>query len=1195
MTTSSLIQVQIRIVGLYHTTVSSLEQHSNFIGEKDKTIFLDSKGDRAFELKCLRQVLQTQGRWRLAPIIMLLELYFSAPGSTLKEAIQDAFQLCALLETHTESPLKFRSAVLKKRLADQLSALEDSLCLNTTKEYIAILEDITGSSYSRWEDFCPVIAFDIKKTEIMTSKALYLEKVDRLLQLIEHAGRRNDFTKANQTYISAHSTAKEWLDTVKEKSEEPSALETLRMVGKDLFEFHDQQTRMAFFKGAALSDYLNTLSVRCHDYSTVMQLVGRFEEKHPNFGIPNILERLYDQALTAARHLGMAEKSKQLTEKYQKWFMECSFVAQGGGGISDEAISDPDFAFREIKGDSNDPVEWGSNAIRLMMRWVGHEWDRGLISVEYCRIVFGPSLGDLPQGNLDEYLKDVPIANITEAIFGTHDEPTTTFMYLARYRKLLEWILIPDRLPSRSARIFALKLFHQSRLYRVRGYLCNRGESSIEEAVAVEEETKALTELENLEAAETGNNMDQEEKERMSAIHTALVKSFAIGGVKSGLIDEAELVSRASDCRALITHYHNSGHRIKEYNTICQLIRLTWQRYLHFNTAPEKVMPLVNEADKVFIETRNAITASDPSENLVARAQLSEDFFHREHHSYALAGRLKAFETYRARAGMAQANNMPHEQSENQNLAWQSFIAFLYWSFRSKGRGFVDILNLETNITQALETSKRVSELDSKFPNETLASGTHICEAARTGLESKLRAANFSPPEFISPLNQTMVTKQQIDEMLQSLPDGVVIVDFLDLKYSPTTSFVAMIYRKGQLNFPTNIPNMSMAKIDKWVNENLAPEQEEQPGQLSDTNALDKLGELHGLLEPLLRPIIPKTAIQPDETIIFCPTGSLNRVPIHAIPVDGRPFIERNPVVYCQSLTILYWLWLKFRNRERTIKVPKTTVVNPMPEFWPDETPVESNETVADLARKLDADFHHGFDLQSKTIAKAVEGSTLFYHHGHVSYNAESAIDSAMVLNEKAFKAARRIPKPKGCEFLTAREFFKIKLCEPALAVIVGCGSGMAAISNTDDVLGIPTALFYAGASSVVSTLWSIDDEDGAQFSKQFYAAVWEQKKRTSNTAAPTAVDESRTIFDCTIDIARAMQTAVMKLRQDAERKELLAPYHWAAFTLNGFWILPDRVVSNIRSSEIDHKERVEPDNSNGQSKYEGVLHGIDV
>jgi hypothetical protein len=144
-------------------------------------------------------------------------------------------------------------------------------------------------------------------------------------------------------------------------------------LGRDFFEFHDQQTRMAFFRGTALSNYLNTLSARFHDYFTVVQLVNTFEEKHPNFGIPNTQERLYDQALTAASHLGMAETTKQIIEKYEKWFMECSFVVQGGGGISDQAISDPNFAFREIKGDSNDPVEWGSNAIRLMMRWVEHE------------------------------------------------------------------------------------------------------------------------------------------------------------------------------------------------------------------------------------------------------------------------------------------------------------------------------------------------------------------------------------------------------------------------------------------------------------------------------------------------------------------------------------------------------------------------------------------------------------------------------------------------------------------------------------------------------------------------------------------------------------------------------------------------------------------------------------------------------
>jgi hypothetical protein len=61
-------------------------------------------------------------------------------------------------------------------------------------------------------------------------------------------------------------------------------------LGRDFFEFRDQQTRMAFFRGTELSNYLNTLSVRFHDYFTVVQLVNTFEEKHPIFGIPNTQE-----------------------------------------------------------------------------------------------------------------------------------------------------------------------------------------------------------------------------------------------------------------------------------------------------------------------------------------------------------------------------------------------------------------------------------------------------------------------------------------------------------------------------------------------------------------------------------------------------------------------------------------------------------------------------------------------------------------------------------------------------------------------------------------------------------------------------------------------------------------------------------------------------------------------------------------
>jgi hypothetical protein len=70
-------------------------------------------------------------------------------------------------------------------------------------------------------------------------------------------------------------------------------------------------------------------------------------------------------------------------------------------------------------------------------------------------------------------------------------------------------------------------------------------------------------------------------------------------------------------------------------------------------------MPLVNEADRVFIEIRNTVTSLDAPEDFVARVQLSQDFSHREHHNFALAGRLCAFETYMAQASSPQAKNTP--------------------------------------------------------------------------------------------------------------------------------------------------------------------------------------------------------------------------------------------------------------------------------------------------------------------------------------------------------------------------------------------------------------------------------------------------------------------------------------------------------------------------------------------------------
>lgn len=74
------------------------------------------------------------------------------------------------------------------------------------------------------------------------------------------------------------------------------------------------------------------------------------------------------------------------------------------------------------------------------------------------------------------------------------------------------------------------------------------------------------------------------------------------------------------------------------------------------------------------------------------------------------------------------------------------------------------------------------------------------------------------------------------------------------------------------------------------------------------------------------------------------------------------------------------------------------------------------------------------------------------------------------------------------CSF-TALDCFELEL-DCALVTLSACESGWAEITAGDEQLGLPRALLYAGARSVVQTLWRVDDETTVQLMERFYAAV---------------------------------------------------------------------------------------------------------
>jgi len=112
--------------------------------------------------------------------------------------------------------------------------------------------------------------------------------------------------------------------------------------------------------------------------------------------------------------------------------------------------------------------------------------------------------------------------------------------------------------------------------------------------------------------------------------------------------------------------------------------------------------------------------------------------------------------------------------------------------------------------------------------------------------------------------------------------------------------------------------------------------------------------------------------------------------------------------------------------------------------------------------------------------------------------------------------------------FLDLQDIYNLDL--PAdLVVLSACQTGLGKEINGEGMIGLTRGFMYAGASSVVSTLWKVDDFATAKLMGHFYRAM----KRGRMTPA------------------QALRQAQLALWKEDRWS---APYYWAGFTLQGEW-----------------------------------------
>lgn len=327
--------------------------------------------------------------------------------------------------------------------------------------------------------------------------------------------------------------------------------------------------------------------------------------------------------------------------------------------------------------------------------------------------------------------------------------------------------------------------------------------------------------------------------------------------------------------------------------------------------------------------------------------------------------------------------------------------------------------------------------------------------------------------------------------------------------------------------------------VERWTKKHLKVPPASLPTALGTPDVFSEL-------RPLVS-MISETCKEGD-LLVFCPSQLLNAVPLHAIPYnnDNIPLIYYHPVVYAPSNAILKDCVQRALNPRPRLQFHASLFGRYGDSRRAEEVSIQDTlQDIAGLLRNTNVSVNVilGKDVTHSTFSANLVGADILHFQGHVS---SPDIKQFLVLEPD---------EASEIDAFTLQDILSVGL-DASLAVLMGCSSGSQVISRGDDSMGLISAFFASGVTSVIGTLWPLDNADAVKFSRDFYRNVLQEREWKKNNlvnlaaAVRTAVLEMRA---CQRD--RCKERRDLKGRLKCHTNETNAPYHWAQFALWGSWV----------------------------------------
>lgn len=219
---------------------------------------------------------------------------------------------------------------------------------------------------------------------------------------------------------------------------------------------------------------------------------------------------------------------------------------------------------------------------------------------------------------------------------------------------------------------------------------------------------------------------------------------------------------------------------------------------------------------------------------------------------------------------------------------------------------------------------------------------------------------------------------------------------------------------------------------------------------------------LQKLYEKLLKPL---ESFIGKRDLVIVPVGALYYVPFHALS-DGKNYvIETREIVYTPSATV----WRKLSAK------PARKLENALLIGFADESIPLVNQEIKALEKIFKAS--KSFTDEKATFLAYTENASKFdvlHLACHGQFRPENPLFSNLHLADG---------------FVTVRDICSQKL-KAEIVTLSACETGLNKIFAGDEILGLARGFLSAGASSLILSLWAVNDEATTELMKIFYTEL---------------------------------------------------------------------------------------------------------